>query len=87
MVEFVQPAALVPKMVYVVELKGVDVNTVPLNPIGNQVYVLAPPTVTVTLDPKHNTLGLALAVTVGMGFTINEIVFELLQIPVVPVTV
>jgi hypothetical protein len=59
----------------------------PVNAPGLQVYVEAPVPVKVAVLPIHNTVGLELAVKVRVGFTVNETVVVLEQIPLSPVTV
>ena len=48
---------------------------------------MAPLAVKVVWPPEHITVGLALAVTVGFGFTVRASVRVLVQLLVVPVTV
>ena len=66
---------------------GLTAMAVP-EPPGFQVFVVAPPPVKVEVTPAQTVVGFATAVTVGLGFTTKEIVFELLHPSVdVPVTV
>lgn len=59
----------------------------PVKAPGFQVYVNAPLAVKVVLLPEQIEVGLALAVTVGFGLTINVMVRVLVQAPLAPVTV
>jgi len=51
----------------------------PIKPPGFHVYDVAPKLVNVAVLPIHNTTGLLVAVTVGFGFTVNVMVFVLVQ--------
>jgi len=82
----VQPAGVVPVTLYVVEIVGVTANDVP-EPLGLQVYELAPLTAIVELWPAQMAAGVAEAVTVGNGFTVKVTVVVPVQPQVsVPVT-
>jgi hypothetical protein len=59
----------------------------PVKAPGFQVYVEAPPAVKVALLPLQINVGEEDAVTVGLGFTVKEIVLVFEQEPVLPVTV
>ena len=47
----------------------------------------APPAVNVALLPLQIKVGEEVAVTVGLGLTVKEIVFVLEHVPVLPITV
>lgn len=82
----VQPAAVVPVTLYVVVLVGVAVNDAPL-PVGLHVYVLAPLAAIVELWFKQIAAGVAVAATVGSGFTVSvTVVVPVQPAAVVPVT-
>ncbi len=68
----IQPLAFVPFIVYEVVVVGLTVKLVPVSPPGNNVYVLAPAGVMVTVLPAHIVLELIEPiVTVGVGFTVT----------------
>jgi len=74
--------------VYVVVALGVTVLLAPLPNPPDQLYVLAPLALIVELLPVHMDVGLADAVTVGLGFTVTFTVAVLVHPAVlVPVTV
>ena len=75
----VHPATEVPVTEKVVVEAGVAVNDEPL-PEGLQAYVFAPPAAMVELWPAHIAAGVALAVIVGSGLTVNVTV----AVPVQP---
>ncbi len=84
----VQPSALVPVTVYVVVLVGDTVLELPVPKLFDQLYVLAPLAVKTELAPEHIVDGLAVAVTVGVGFTVTVTDFVPVQpAALVPVTV
>jgi hypothetical protein len=83
----VHPAVLVPVTVYVVVELGVTVLLVPVPNPPDQLYVLAPLAVNTELSPLHIAAGLALAVTVGNGFTVTLTVAVPVHPELVPVTV
>lgn len=56
-------------------------------PDGDQVYALAPPTLTVTELPLQMVVLVIDAVTVGTAFTEMATVVFVVQLPLVPVTV
>jgi hypothetical protein len=66
----VQPAAVVPVTVYVVVVAGDAVKLAPV-PLGLHTYVLAPLAAIVELWPAQMAAGVAVAVTVGKGFTVR----------------
>jgi len=85
---FVHPAASVPVTVYELDDAGVKANPLVTPPV--QLYdVAVPPPVNVTVLPLQTVvLGLALAVTVGSGFTVIDILAVLVHPAAsVPVTV
>jgi hypothetical protein len=67
----VHPAVLVPVTVYVVVVLGVTVLLAPLPNPPDQLYVFAPLAVITEVCPLHIAAGLAVAVTVGNGFTVT----------------
>jgi hypothetical protein len=67
----VQLNALAPVNVYVVVTDGDTETVVPMSAPGFQVYESAPDPVSVALLPAQILVGLAVAVSVGTGFTIN----------------
>jgi hypothetical protein len=77
----------VPVTVYVVVVTGETVTVVPLNEPGIHEYVVAPLPVNEDELPEQIVDGLAVAVTVGVGFTVT-VTRPVLEQPVeVPVTV
>ena len=83
----VQPVkVLVPVTVYVVVLVGLTVTVPPVNDPGIHVNEVAPLALKVELDPEQIFVGEALAVTVGLLFTVIEIVFVEVQPELSPVT-
>ena len=72
----VQPFAAVPVTVYVAVAVGAK--AVPLVTLLFQVYVLAPPPVSVTELPAHTAAAVVLAVTVGFAFTVTVTATRLL---------
>ena len=83
----VQPLAAVPVTVYVVVEAGVTVTGVPFSDPGIQLYVDAPLEESVVEFPEHIVGEPALAVTVGLVFTVISCVAMDEHPPVVPVTV
>jgi hypothetical protein len=77
----IHPKAVVPDTEYVVVTVGDTLTGVPIKPPGFQVYdaATAPAPVKVAVLPIHNTTGLLLAVTVGLAFTVNVMVFVFVQ--------
>ena len=76
-----QPLPSVPVTVYVIAEAGFALTLEPvvaLKPVdGLQVYVLAPDAVTAVGEPLHIGLDIALALTVGKGFTVIATVASL----------
>jgi len=66
----VQPAVVVPVTVYVVDAVGDTVKLAPA-PDGLHVYELAPVAAIVELWPAQTAMGVAVAETVGSGFTVS----------------
>lgn len=75
-----------PVTVYVVVLVGLTVTVPPVNDPGIHVNEVAPLALKVELDPEQIFVGEALAVTVGLLFTVIEIVFVEVQPELSPVT-
>jgi hypothetical protein len=75
----VHPAAFAPVTVYWVVTVGDTTTVFPVNAPGFQVYVAAPVLVSVALPPEHNTVGLLVAVTVGLVLTTRLIVCVVLH--------
>lgn len=85
---FVQPLAAVPVTVYVVFPVGATVTLFPVRLPGIQLYVLAPPPVSVVDCPLQMVAVADDAVTVGLAFTVIVRVAVLVQpLAAVPVTV
>lgn len=83
----VQPFAAVPVTVYVVVVAGVTVTGDPVNDPGIHAYVDAPLAVIVEVEPEQIVAGVAVVVTVGVGFTVMVRVAVPVQPVEVPVTV
>lgn len=84
---FVQPFAAVPVTVYVVVVIGETVTVVPVSEPGIQLYVDAPPAVSVVELPEQMVTVAEVAVTVGDGLTVIKRVAVDVHPAVVPVTV
>jgi hypothetical protein len=66
---------------------GETVTLTPVRDPGFQVKEIAPEPVSVAEFPAQIAVGELEAVTVGFGFTVNETVRVLVQLPLAPVTV
>jgi len=71
---FEQPELLYPVTVYTVVEAGLTETAAVVAPVF-QLYVVAPPAVSVEVCPEHIALALATAVTVGFGLTLMAMVF------------
>ena len=83
----VHPKTLVPVTVQPVVVIGDTTIVVVVAPPGFHKYVEAPPAVNVELPPGQIEVGLAIAVTTGIGFTVTDTVVDPVHPAVVPVTV
>ena len=77
------PSDVIPVTVYVVVPVGDTVLELPLPKLCDQLYVFAPLAVSTEVAPLHIAAGLAVAVTVGNGFTVTLTV----AVPVHPAVV
>jgi len=82
---FMQPLLLAPVTVYVVLTVGLTISGFVFDPVL-QVYVLAPPAVSVAVEPIHKLTVLDEALTVGKAFTFCVTVAVFIQ-PLLPVPV
>jgi hypothetical protein len=83
----VQPAALVPVTVKIVELIGDTVTEAPLKFPGFHVKLMAPEAFNVAVEPLQIAVGLAFAVIVGVIFTITVTAEVEVQAPFIVVAV